>query len=59
MCHNSSGHQSVNKTINKINERYYWKGIVENTRKFVKQCEIKQKGSHAALQTSELQPIHN
>ena len=32
MCHNSSGHQGVNKTVNKINERYYEKGIVENTR---------------------------
>jgi hypothetical protein len=32
MCHNSSGHQGVNKTVNKINERYYWKEIVENTR---------------------------
>ena len=40
MCHNSSGHQGVNKTVNKINEHYYWKGIVESTRKFVKQCEI-------------------
>jgi hypothetical protein len=40
MCHISSGHQGINKTVNKINERYYWKGIVENTRKFVKQCEI-------------------
>jgi len=43
MCHNSSGHQGVNKTVNKINERYYWKGIVEDTRKFVKQCEICQR----------------
>ena len=32
MGHNSSGHQGVNKTVNKINERYYWKEIVENTR---------------------------
>jgi hypothetical protein len=23
MCHNFSGHQGVNKTVNKINERYY------------------------------------
>ena len=42
MCPNSSDHQGV-KTVNKINERYYWKGIVENTRKFVKQCQICQK----------------
>jgi hypothetical protein len=33
MCHNSSGHPGVNKTANKINERYYWKGIVDDTRK--------------------------
>ena len=50
MCHISSGHQGINKTVNRINERYYWKGIVENTRKFVKQCEIcqetKQKGKN-------------
>jgi hypothetical protein len=43
MCHNSNCRQSVNKTVNKINERYYWKGIVEDTRKFVKQCEICQR----------------
>jgi hypothetical protein len=43
MCHNSSGQQCVNKTVTKINERYYWKGIVENTRKVVKQCEICQR----------------
>ena len=43
MCHNSSCRQSVNKTVNKINERYYWKGIVEDTRKFVKQREICQR----------------
>ena len=48
MCHNSSGHQGVSKTVTKINERYYWKGIVENTRKFVKQCEIKQKGKNCS-----------
>ena len=48
MCHNSSGHQGVNKTINKINECYYWKGIVENTRKFVKQCEICQRQNKKA-----------
>ena len=48
MCHNSSGHQGVNKTVNKINGRYYWKGIVEDTRKFVKQCEICQRQNKKA-----------
>ena len=37
MGHNSSGHQGVNKTVHTINERYYWKGRVENTRTFAKQ----------------------
>ena len=48
MCHNSSGQQCVNKTVTKINERYYWKGIVENTRKFAKQCEICQRQNKKA-----------
>jgi hypothetical protein len=48
MCHNSSGQQCVNKTVTKINERYYWKGIVENTRKVVKQCEICQRQNKKA-----------
>ena len=51
MCHNSSGHQGVSKTVTKINERYYWKGIVENTRKFVKQCEICQRQNKKAKTT--------
>jgi hypothetical protein len=37
MGHNSSGHQGVNKTVHTIIECYYWKGIVENTKTFVKQ----------------------
>ena len=48
MCDNSSCHQSVNKTVNKLKECYYQKGIVEDTRKFVKQCEICQRQNKKA-----------
>ncbi|CAC5393491.1 unnamed protein product [Mytilus coruscus] len=32
MCHDHSGHKGLDKTVNKITERYYWKGVVCDTK---------------------------
>ncbi|CAG2254786.1 unnamed protein product [Mytilus edulis] len=48
MCHDHSGHQGLNKTVNKITERYYWKGIVSDTKQYVQQCTICQKQNKKA-----------
>ena len=48
LCHDSSGHQGVNKTVQKISQRYYWKGIVADTKKYIKFYELCQKQNKKA-----------
>ena len=42
MCHNipSSGHQSAERTINRVKQKYYWYGMSKWITNYVKMCEI-------------------
>ena len=37
--HEMGGHFGIDATYNKIAERYYWKGMYEDTKKYVKFCD--------------------
>src|SRR5947207_13018032 len=41
--HETGGHFGVNTTYNKIADRYYWKGMYDDTKKYIKCCDICQK----------------
>ena len=42
MCHNipSSGHQSAERTINRVKQKYYWYGMSKWITNYVNMCEI-------------------
>ena len=37
--HEMGGHFGIDSTYNKIAERYYWKGMYEDTKKYIKFCD--------------------
>lgn len=39
-CHSeaTSGHFGVTKTLNRVRERFYWKGLVADVRELVSYC---------------------
>src|SRR2546430_13668244 len=41
--HETGGHFGTETTYNKIADRYYWKGMYDDTRKYVKCCDICQR----------------
>src|SRR5215216_1848683 len=41
--HETGGHFGVDATYNKIAERYYWKGMYNDTREYVKSCDACQR----------------
>jgi hypothetical protein len=48
-CHITSGAQlGVDKTVNKISDRYYWKGIYKDVRDFARNCDSCQKSKKKA-----------
>ena len=53
---NMGGHLGVSKTVKKITQRYFWKGISKDVREFIKRCEICQRYDDKTLQP-ELQPL--
>ena len=41
--HETGGHFGVDTTYNKIADRYYWKGMYDDTKKYIKCCDICQR----------------
>ena len=39
-CHTdpTSGHMGVKKTVYRVSERFFWKGITKDVEKFVRNC---------------------
>ncbi|CAC5391772.1 unnamed protein product [Mytilus coruscus] len=58
-CHiNSGSHLGVDKTVVKIQERYYWKGIIKDVKSFIKTCEQCQTSNKKQKTTKpEMTPI--
>src|SRR6266480_7664633 len=56
--HEMGGHFRIDTTYNKIAERYYWKGMYEDTREYVKFCDNcqrrGQKGEKSYLNSIEV-----
>ena len=42
MCHNlpMSGHQGEDRTLLRLKDRYYWKGMTKDTREYVRSCAV-------------------
>src|SRR5437588_7318569 len=55
--HETGGHFGVEATYNKIAERYYWKGMYNDTKEYVKYCDKcqrrGQKGGKSYLNVGE------
>lgn len=58
-CHITSvAHIGVDKTANRISDRYYWKGIYKDVRDFVRNCDSCQKVTKKQKTTkTEMEPI--
>ena len=41
--HETGGHFGTETTYNKIADRYYWKGMYDDTKKYIKCCDICQR----------------
>src|SRR5215213_5578364 len=56
--HETGGHFGTDTTYNKIADRYYWKGMYDDTRKYIKCCDIcqsrGQKGGKSYLNPIEV-----
>src|SRR5256885_3836905 len=56
--HKMGGHFGIDATYNKIAERYYWKGMYEDTKEYVKFCDNcqrrEQKGEKSYLNPIEV-----
>jgi len=59
-CHEGvgGGHFGVNKTVEKINERFYWESIRADTEKYIKSCDRCQRYNVSCkLPPAQLHPI--
>lgn len=58
-CHITSGaHLGVDKTVNKISDRYYWKGIYKDVRNYDRNCDSCQISNKKHKTTKpEMEPI--
>lgn len=60
-CHDnpvSGGHFGRDKTLNKISQKYYWKGMKDDVSKYINQCDKCQRNSNKPpMQAPELHPV--
>ena len=57
--HVSGGHFGLKKTYDKMQKRYYWPGMENSLREYIKSCEVCQKGKKPRRKPyGLLSPIH-
>ena len=52
-----AGHPGINKTYQKIKEKYYWRGMSTDIKKYVTTCDVFQKKKRSKRNKAPLQAI--
>ena len=50
----TGGHSGMNKTRQKVTRCYYWKGMTEDIKEFVRTCDRRQRKKNIQLQKTQV-----